>query len=236
MKALMFILLFSAGFVFADDLLTKEGTVYENVTIISADPVRMLIVHDGGGYQLKYTDLAEGTLSSNQKSAIADGLKEYAQREIRIEDARAAAEIARADHEAFEQAQRERGLIQFEDAWMTPQDRQDILAGRELDRLKQERLAVELEKEKADLRRSQLLAEQEQAHLITYEQPRTIVYSSYYPSRSRDYACRYPSKKSYTRSSGLRISASSSGSSITYRSSTPSYSRVSVPVVGCRTR
>lgn len=154
MKTLIFsVILFAGMLVGAENLSLSDGSQYRNVTIISADPVRMLIVHDGGGCQVEYTDLAPDALSEQQRKRVAIKLAEHVERTARIEQ-------LKLEQKAFEQAQREKGLILFEDSWMKPADRQDILASRELDRLEQERLRVELEKQKLELRKAQQLAEQ----------------------------------------------------------------------------
>jgi hypothetical protein len=223
-------LLCGSQLLFADNLETREGTVFQDVTIISADPERMLIVHVGGGCQVKYTDLVLGALSDQQRKAIENGLKEYTERQIRLEQLRQKAEILRIEQEVFARSQQEKGLILFEGDWMKPVDRQEVLASRELERLERELLSVELAKQKAELRKEQLLVEQEQQRLNAYRRSRNISFYYSYPSRSIGCGCGNPgrcrhSSSSYTGNSfhstqrkygGQSIYSSSIGSSTSY--------------------
>jgi hypothetical protein len=218
----------------ADNLVTLEGTIYENVTIVSANPERMLIVHDGGGCQVEYADLA-GPLSAEQRKTVEEELKVYAERQVRIERLRQEAEAKRVAEEAFAQAQRDKGLILFEGDWMKPADRQEVLAARELDRLEQERVRVELEKQKAELRKAQLLAEQERQRLEAQRKASRRTYTYYYSYPSRSYSCcgtsscRHKSRHNYSShryrypKNSFGVSFSTGGNSISLRSGTSSY-------------
>lgn len=219
-------LLIGSRAVFAEDLSLQDGVVYRNVTIISADPESILIAHDGGGCQVKYADLVPDSLSTLQKKAIADGLKEYAGRKIKLETL----ELERED---FAAAQREKGLILFEGDWMKPADRQEILASRELDKLEQERARIELEKQKAELRNQQLLNEQEALRLAAESRSRSYRYTGYpvvyaVPGCgcSNPKSCRHapngrpvgyigPLRRDYR--NGFSVSISSGGSSAVWR-------------------
>ncbi len=64
----------------AENITAKDGTNYRNVTIISADPDRMLIVHDGGGCQVSYKDLLPDSLSADQRKTVEEELRYYVQR------------------------------------------------------------------------------------------------------------------------------------------------------------
>jgi hypothetical protein len=175
----------------AENLVRRDGTVYRNVTIISANPERMLIVHDGGGCQVEYVDLA-GVLSAGQRKSVEEGLKVYAARKVRLEQLRKEAEIKRLEEEAFARKQQERGLVLFEGAWMKPVDRQELLAARELARLERERISVELEKQKAELQKAQYLAEQERQRLNEYRRSSSISFYYSYPSSRSGKNCRTP--------------------------------------------
>ena len=185
----IFTLLCGSQLLFAADLETLDGTVFQNVTIISADPERMLIVHGGGGCQVEYADLAPGALSSQQRMAVEKGLKEYAERRIRLEQLRKKAEMLRVEQKAFVRSQQEKGLILFEGDWMKPVDKQEVLASRELGRLERERLSVELALQKAELRKEQLLVEQEQQRLNEHRRSSQISFYYSYPSRSLGCGC-----------------------------------------------
>jgi len=221
-KSMIIALLCACRLVSAESLLLGNGTEYRNVTIISADPVRMLIVHDGGGCQVDYTELAPNALSAQQRKTVEVKLAEHVERTARIKQ-------LQLEQKAYEQAQREKGLILFEGDWMKPADRQEILASRELDRLEQERLRVKLEKEKLELRKAQRLAEEGDRLL---EAPKRSTYTYYYsyPVRSTHCGCRdsrhcsHSSKyyrsgnwnSSCRTAGGLSLSFSSSGNSISY--------------------
>jgi hypothetical protein len=231
-KLILAVLLFGSHAVLAGNILTRDGTLYRNVTIISADPERILIVHDGGGCQIQYADLAEGALSVKQRNTVEEKLKEYIARKARLEQ-------LKLEKEAFEQEQLAKGLILFEGNWMKPADRQDLLARRALAKLEKERLAVELEKQKAELRKAQVLEQQERQRLEEYRNSRRS-YSYYYsyPSYRTSRNCRYPvyygksshkcsgsccrSNQRYSGSSG--VSLYKSGHSISYKSGSSSYS------------
>jgi hypothetical protein len=183
----------------AEDLVAKDGTVYRNVTIVSADPERMLIVHDGGGCQVAYTDLAPNSLTAGQRKAIAAGLKDYVARNERMEQLRQKAEQRRIEQEKFEQAQREKGLVLFEGTWMKPADRQEILANRELDKIEQQRKLVELEKKRAELRQAQLATQQEEQRFEAARNSHVTYTYVGYPYRHYAVGCRSPSRHGYTR-------------------------------------
>ncbi|MCF7848771.1 MAG: hypothetical protein K9M45_07980 [Kiritimatiellales bacterium] len=216
---------------FGEDIAKRDGTVYRNVTIISADPMRMLIAHAGGGCQVEYKDLASGALSEQQQKEIAEGLRAYAERQGRLEQTQLAAEKLRLEQEAYEREQLAQGMIHFEGMWMKPADRQEIMASRELDRLKQERLSVELEQQKAELQKAQILAEQERKRLEEYDRSRRYSYSYSYPSTRTVYVHGYPNHyktpshrysgshhSSHYRPGGLSFSIGSHGSSVSFSS------------------
>ena len=167
---LILTILCAAQGLFAESVMTLDSTVYRNVTIVSANLERMLIVHDAGACQVEYTELASGTLSPEQRKTIESKLTEYIERTARIEK-------FQLEKEEFELAQREKGLIQFEDSWMKPLERDEMLAGRELLKLEKERLYLELEMKKAELRKEQVLAEQGD-RLLEPPSRSYIIYSS----------------------------------------------------------
>lgn len=175
---LMIMLLCSIQNLFASQLVANDGTVFQNVIIISADPVRMLIVHDGGGCQVEYSDLAPNTLSSQQRETVAVKIAEYVERQAKYEQ-------LKLEQKTFEQAQRGKGLILFEDNWMKPAEREDMLARRELKKLERERLLLELELQKAELRQERALAEQNERLLEPPRQTSSYYYGYYRPCRSR---------------------------------------------------
>ncbi|MEE9367753.1 MAG: hypothetical protein V3V05_02700 [Pontiella sp.] len=163
-------ILWITNVVFAGNIATKNGAIFQNVTIVSANPERMLIVHDAGACQVEYTELAAGELSPEQRKTIESKLTEHIERKARIEK-------LQLEKEAFEQAQRKKGLIQFEDSWMKPQERDEMLARREILKLEKERLRLELETQKEQLRKEQLLAEQGD-RLLEPPSRNYIIYSS----------------------------------------------------------
>ncbi len=158
---------------FAESLVAKDGTIFKNVAIVSADPVRMLIVHDGGGSQIDYADLVPDGLSPQQRNVVAEKLTEHTERKARHEQ-------LKLEQEAFELAQQKKGLILFERNWMKPVEREDILARRELQKFERERMSLELETQKVELRKQQALAEQNKQLL---EPPRQTYYYYSYPRR-----------------------------------------------------
>jgi hypothetical protein len=186
---------------------------------------------------VKYADLAGG-LSAQQRKAIEEGLKVYAERQVRREQLLQEAEATRLAQEAFAQAQRDKGLVLFEGDWMKPADRQEVLASRELDKLEQQRLFVELEKQKTELRKAQWLAEQERQRFEEQRESRSVIYSYYsYPSsRTVGPGCgssRYygyvphndnglHGHASYRHPGGFGVSFSTGGGSVSYRSGSPS--------------
>ncbi|MDH3981770.1 MAG: hypothetical protein OES84_02590 [Kiritimatiellaceae bacterium] len=201
MKRLIWaVILFSGASVLAGQLRQKDGVVYKNVTIISADPVRMLIVHDGGGCQVNYLDLVPDSLTVEQRKAVEAGIREHVARSERLER-------FRIKQEAFELEQREKGLVSFEDNWMTPLQREEILANRESQRLERERLSLELATKKAELEKQKLLAEKAQREIEEqYHRTRYITTYSYYPSRS-DCISPVPYRNGHYSASGRRGSS-----------------------------
>lgn len=160
----------------ADNLTAKDGTVYRNVTIVSADPDRMLVVHDGGGCQVYFKDLADHSLTADQRKTVEEELRYYVKRTQRLEK-------IRAEQEAFELVQREKGRIEFEGGWVTPFEREEILLNREERKLELERKRIQLAKEKAQLEQ-ELLQTEKARYLLEGESRRTTtftygVYSSY---------------------------------------------------------
>jgi len=175
---LMIMLLCSIQNLFADQLVANDGTVFQNVIIISADPVRMLIVHDGGGCQVEYSDLAPNTLSFQQRETVAVKIAEYVERQSKHEQ-------LKLEQKAFEQTQRGKRLILFEDNWMKPAEREDMQARRELQKLERERLLLELEKQKVELRKEQALAKQNERLLEPPRHTYSYYYGYYRPCRPR---------------------------------------------------
>lgn len=186
-KRMIIILLCGIQAAFAEQLVTRDGITYEDVTIVSVDPERMLIVHNGGGCQVEYTALVPGSLTARQLKAIEMGLKDYVTRTARREE-------VRLEKETFALAQREKGLILFEENWMKPAERQEMMALRELQKLERERLHIELEKQKVELRQAQLLAEQEQLRRDESRKSRRSSFSYYYstPVRRSRCGCSHP--------------------------------------------
>jgi len=177
MKAKLLIFLFTlAGLsALADDLSLKDGTVLHNVIVVSADAERMLIVHDGGGCQVYYKDLARDSLTEAQRNEIAVLMKEHVERTARIEQ-------LRLEKEIFEKEQREKGLILFEGNWVSPAQQEEILANRKNILLEQERLKIELAKKEEELLQQQL--ETERARYLLNETERNVYYVGYSSSRS----------------------------------------------------
>jgi len=211
---------------FGDNILMRDGTVFTNTVIIAADPVQMLIAHDNGGCQVAYKDLKPGTLTKGQKQAIEKGLKAYVERRERLEDARLKAEAKRKEEKTFEREQLAKGLVCFEGVWMKPAERQEVLAKRELARLKKKRAQAELEKEKANLRNQQKLLEQEKQKLqeycnrlnhYTYSYRNSCTPSIYlysYPGCCGNYYSYHHCKPGHHVSSRIIFSLGSDGSSI----------------------
>lgn len=219
---LIALLVASAVSAWAENLSAQDGKVYRNVTIVSADPERMLIVHDGGGCQVYFKDLVPDSLTAEQRTTVEEELKYHVTREKRMEQ-------LRIEKEAFELMQREKGLIQFEGNWMTPADQQNLLAEREKQRLNLERLRVQLAKEKAALEKERLETEQARRALdADYKRDRfiTTTYSYPYGSNCKTPRSHYPhGKKCTTSGTGLSGSWSgSNGSSITISSGCSSFS------------
>ncbi|MDF7806722.1 hypothetical protein P4E94_04675 [Pontiellaceae bacterium B12219] len=186
-----FILLIGGSVVHADNLQLSNGTVFKNVTIISADPDRMLIVHDGGGCQVDFKDLKPDSLTAGQRVKVEDELRYYALRTRRME-------LIRLQTEEFEAEQRRKGLLQFEDGWVTPAQRENILQKREERKLELERQRVALAKERAALEKEQLQTEKARA-LLEGETQRGTTYFTYgYTSRLDD-NCFYPVPYRYAR-------------------------------------
>ncbi|VGO18472.1 hypothetical protein [Pontiella sulfatireligans] len=219
MKTLMIIALLCIGsFAFAEDLRLRTGEVYKNVIIISADPERMLIVHDGGGCQVTYAALASDSLTEQQRKSVEEGLRTYAQRKVRLEK-------LQMEKDAFELAQLGQGLILFEGNWMKPADRQELLANRDAQELALERLRIDLEKQKVELQKEQLLAEQERRKLEG--SPRTYLFYSSSPSYS-GYSHRYTNDRwspAHWNSCGSGISFYGGGGSVSFSGRSSSSTR-----------
>lgn len=218
--------------VIADNMTTLDGTVFRNVVIISADPVRMLIVHDGGGCQIDFVDLVPDSLTPRQRREVEAGIREYTGRKAKMER-------LRLEKETFELAQRKKGLVPFEDGWMTPAEKQELLARRELHQLERERLRLELEEKKAERRKQELLARKGDELLTPPRQSYFLYSSGYYSSTwcgcHPALNCNH-SSKTYGRRSwipacpnevGRGISFSSGGVSISRGNGVYSTSRVS---------
>ena len=205
MKAyLVFLLLLTCRISVADVLSTKDGVVYKNVVIVSAQPERMLIVHDGGGCQVDFKDLVPDSLTTDQRKQVETFIRDYAERNARKEK-------LRMEREAFELTQREKGLDSFEGIWLTPVDRETILLKREKERLERERMELELAKEKVRLEK-ELLETEKAKYLLDGESSRDsylIVggFSSYdYRKRSKFdavYGCRTPSIHNHRKVGGV---------------------------------
>lgn len=193
MKKLLAILVsFSCLAAWADDLKTKDGTVYKNVTIVSAKPEHMLIVHDGGGIQVYFKDLVPDSLTAEQRKIVEREIKIYAERADRLEK-------ARIEREAFELAQREKGLIEYEGIWMTPLEKEELLLKREERRLELEKQRLLLAQEKAALEREKLETERAR-YLLEGESNRgrttiTYGYSSSYRGDCYYVRPHYPNKR-----------------------------------------
>jgi hypothetical protein len=170
--------------VYADNLQLANGTVFKNVTIISADPDRMLIVHDGGGCQVDFKALIPDSLTTEQRMKVEEELSYYVLRTKRLE-------IIRLEAEEFAAAQRQKGLIEFEDGWVTPVQREEILQNREQSKLELERQRVVLAKERAALEKEQLQTEKARA-LLEGESQRGTTYFTYGYTSSFNRDCFYP--------------------------------------------
>lgn len=227
MKRLVLVfLLFGICSSHAENLKTRDGTVYENVTIIAADPEKMLIVHSGGGCQVEFENLSTGALSAAQQKAVEEGLRVYAERAA----AQQLALVEKKAQQAFEKEQLAKGLIRFEGVWMKPGERQEIMAGRELDRLKVEKLRLELEQKRLELEKERQLAEQRDDKLEEYNRYRRVVYSygwapsySYRKCRPKPVPYKNPHHSPcYRTPGGLNVSLSSHGSSVSYHGSSAS--------------
>jgi hypothetical protein len=184
--ALLILLMMGSQLALAGELVLRDGTVYRNVVIISADPERMLVVHDGGGCQVEYAGLEQDSLTPVQRSQIEGFLKKHVERQARLEE-------LRLEKEAFEQTQLAKGLIKFEGNWMTPADQHKILTMREVARLERERLALELEQKKIELRTAELKA-REGDQLLQDRQSSSFIYYTgrNYPNFGRN-GCYDPS-------------------------------------------
>ncbi|MDF7800673.1 hypothetical protein P4C99_14440 [Pontiellaceae bacterium B1224] len=159
---LCIIFLVSALHAGAADLQTSSGVVFKNVTIISADPDRMLIVHDGGGCQVEFKDLKPDSLTVEQRSKVEEELRYYTQRSKRLEK-------IRLETEEFEAEQLQKGLVEFEGGWVTPLERENILIAREERKVELERKRIQLAKEKAELEKLKLQErETRSATVMTY--------------------------------------------------------------------
>ena len=213
-KTLVFLLFAVLNVNAAEMLRLQNGTVFKNVIIIGAEPERMLIAHDGGGCQVNYAALVPDSLTKTQREAIEQGLRDYADREIKREELKLEQATLRLAEAEFAEAQRAKGLILFEDSWMKPADRQEIMALRELDRIALERQEVELAKEKAVLQKELFLAEQERLALEAQSRNRTTYIYTSYSSHSRhpSYCAPTHRKDRHTNKSAHRTHSSGRGS------------------------
>lgn len=185
-SAVFLISLLRAG---AADLQTVKGVVFHNVTIISADPDRMLIVHDGGGCQVAYKDLKPDSLTPDQREKVEEELNDYTQRSKRLEK-------IRMETEVFEAEQRQKGLLKFEGGWVSLQELEEIVIAREERKIDLERKRVQLAKEKAELEQQRLQTEKAR-YLLEGESRRGTTYITYgYTSRSSR-NCFYPTPYRY---------------------------------------
>jgi hypothetical protein len=173
----------------ADNLTTKGGKVYQNVTIVSANPERMLVVHDGGGCQVDFKNLADHSLTAEQRKTVEEELRYYVKRTERLER-------VRAEREAFEMAQREKGRVEFEGGWVTPMEREEILLNRAERKVELERKRVLLAKERAELEK-ELLQTERARNLLEGESRRGTTYVSYGYYRPYRRDCVYPDPYRY---------------------------------------
>ncbi|MDZ8119454.1 hypothetical protein [Pontiella agarivorans] len=145
MKNLFIVLMLLCGVAGAGQLQLQDGTVFRNVAIISARPDHMLIVHDGGGSQIYFKDLTADSLSAAQWEKVKTELQRYEAQQARL-----------AEAEARRSAQREKGLIQFEGTWMSPQEKEELLHRRAEQRLQLEKQRIQLARERAALEREKI--------------------------------------------------------------------------------
>ncbi|MDF7824275.1 hypothetical protein P4B35_09655 [Pontiellaceae bacterium B12227] len=206
-KMLIALLAICSWSAWAENLTAKDGTLYRNVTIVSANPERMLIVHDGGGCQVEFKDLAVA-LTVEQRQTVEEQLRYYVERTERLEK-------ARAERVAFETAQRSQGKVEFEGGWVTPLEREEILLNREERKLELERKRMQLAKDKAALEKEQLQTEQARYLLEGETRGSTSSFSyGYYRPYRKNCIPSLPCRHNYhcARHSGYR----SAGTSIIY--------------------
>ena len=202
MKQCLFILSVFCGLsVFAETLTVKDGTVYQNVTIVSVSPEHMLVVHDGGGIQIYFEDLVADSLTPAQRLKVEEEMQYYVKRQARIKQ-------AVAEREAFEAEQRARGLIEFEGAWMTLLEKEELLLAREERRLALEQQRLQIAKERAALEKEQLEAERARYLLEGEKKSGTTISVGYFSSyhRSRGYWYSYSHGKRCYDKSGYKPS------------------------------
>jgi hypothetical protein len=214
MKMTLVFLLFAVlNVTAAESLRLQDGTVYKNVIIIGANPEKMLVAHDGGGCQVNYEALAPDSLTQTQRESIEQGLRVYADREFRREALKQEQAALRLTEAEFAEAQRTKGLILFEDQWMKPADRQEVMALRALDRLELERQKLEIAKEEAVLQKELLLAERERQALEAQSRNETTYIYTSGPSYSRHPSyCAPTYQKGKSRHTNQRTYSSGRGS------------------------
>ena len=143
----------------------------------------MLIVHDGGGCQVEFKDLAEA-LSVEQRRMVEEELRYYVERTEWLEK-------VKAEREAFEMAQREKGRVEFEGAWVTPLEREKIVLNRAEQKLELERKRLQLVQEKAAFEKEQLQKTETVRYLLEGESRRATTFTyGYYTPYNGD--CIYP--------------------------------------------
>jgi hypothetical protein len=128
----------------ADDLPLKDGSVLRNVSIISAEPARMLIVHDGGGEYVAYSNLATNALTAAARAEVERLVRIHVERQARLEE-------ARAIKDAEDRSMRQGGFVMFEGYWMQPADIEVILQTRRTAALEREKIRLEIAKNQAEL-------------------------------------------------------------------------------------
>ncbi|QBG47937.1 hypothetical protein EGM51_11210 [Verrucomicrobia bacterium S94] len=185
MKNLLIVFAMFCSAAGAESLQLRDGTVFRNAEIISASPDHMLIVHDGGGSQVYFRDLVADSLSAAQREKVKVELQRYAARQARVTE-------AEARRSAFELAQREKGLIEFEGNWMTPQEKEELLQRREEHRLDLEKQRIQLAREQAVLEREKIDTDRARSLLNGESRRRTTTITyGYSTSYRRDCFYRY---------------------------------------------
>ena len=176
MKRMLLLLIATSCFcAWADDFTTINGGVYQDVTVVSATPEYLLIIHRGGGGQVLFKDLAVDALSDELARTVQRELRSYAiaaKRQEQVELGRAAAAVAQAEQQERVASRTDRALV-----------------------LEQKRL--QLARDRAALEKDQLELEAAQRRMEIQPQP-VIVYENVAPSRKYCGcvgACRHKNKR-----------------------------------------